>query len=64
IPTITYIEIWHLNLKWNYLHNICHQWVNFLICVLSQEVKPDYFHAHVWVGMGFNNHTLCMAERK
>ncbi|KAF8524381.1 hypothetical protein BU17DRAFT_24279, partial [Hysterangium stoloniferum] len=64
IDTNNYIESRHSNLKWNYLHKIHHQQVDFLICVLSQEVEPDYFRAHVWVGMGFNNHTLCKAERQ
>ncbi|KAF8515617.1 hypothetical protein BU17DRAFT_51568 [Hysterangium stoloniferum] len=64
IDTNNYIESWHSNLKWNYLHKIHRQWVDFLICVLSQEVEPDYFCAYIWVGMGLNNHTLCKAERQ
>ena len=36
----------------------------FLICVLSQEVEPDYLHSHVQVGMGFNKRMLCKAESK
>ncbi|KAF8523454.1 hypothetical protein BU17DRAFT_19187, partial [Hysterangium stoloniferum] len=63
IDTTKFIESRHSNLKCNYLHQICYQCVNFLICVLSQEVD-HYFHAHVQVGMGFNNHTLCKAERQ
>ncbi|KAF8501963.1 hypothetical protein BU17DRAFT_25920, partial [Hysterangium stoloniferum] len=64
IDTNNFIENWHSNLKCNYLCQFIVNMSIFLICVLFEEVELDYFCAHFQVGMGFNNHTLWMAERQ
>jgi len=33
-----------------------------MIRILTEEVEPDYLHAHVRIGMGFSVCGLCKAE--
>ncbi|KAF8584177.1 hypothetical protein K439DRAFT_1616892 [Ramaria rubella] len=59
-----YIESWHSNLKWNYLHNIRRQHIDYLIRILAEDLEADYMHTHVRIGRVFAQRAFFKAEQE
>ncbi|KAF8585202.1 hypothetical protein K439DRAFT_1660372 [Ramaria rubella] len=64
IDTNNFVESWHSNLKKNYIGWMRKQRVDFMICLLTQDIEPDYMRAHIRIGLGFKGRAMCKAERE
>ncbi|KIJ53070.1 hypothetical protein M422DRAFT_242174 [Sphaerobolus stellatus SS14] len=62
IDTNNHIEIWHSNLK-NYIGHGRKMRLDYMIHILTQDVKPGFMHAHVRCRLGFQGRHLCTTEK-